>query len=409
MEAHTPESPAAEAAPPDAPRAGSRPWEALPADAAAALRPELSGLADEIIGAISREVPDYARPLEGPFGRGLRQGVEEALRQFMDMIEGPSGRRGPGREVYVNLGRGEWRAGRSLDALLAAYRVGARVAWRRMVTAGERVGIAPRHLYVLAESIFAYIDELSGESVEGFTREQAAAAGELQRRRARLVALLIQDPPADRAAVEAAAAEAGWPLPRTLAAVAVEGEDADRLARRLDTDVLAAPAPPFVCLLVPDPDGPGRRERLERGAGELRGAIGPVMPWTEADISHARARAALGLVLDGSLPRNRGLLDAAEHRVALLLGQDRRLASELSAGALAPLEGLTAAQRERLRETLAAWLRHRGRTEQVAGTLHVHPQTVRYRMRRLRELFGDALDDPDERFELELALRARTG
>jgi DNA-binding PucR family transcriptional regulator len=42
----------------------------------------------------------------------------------------------------------------------------------------------------------------------------------------------------------------------------------------------------------------------------------------------------------------------------------------------------------------------------VAG-LHVHPQTVRYRLNRLRELYGDALDDPDARFELELALRSR--
>jgi len=37
--------------------------------------------------------------------------------------------------------------------------------------------------------------------------------------------------------------------------------------------------------------------------------------------------------------------------------------------------------------------------------LEVHPQTVRYRVRRLRELFGDALEDPEQRFELGLALR----
>jgi DNA-binding PucR family transcriptional regulator len=43
----------------------------------------------------------------------------------------------------------------------------------------------------------------------------------------------------------------------------------------------------------------------------------------------------------------------------------------------------------------------------VAKALHVHPQTVRYRLARLRELFGSRLDDPDGRFELELALRAR--
>ncbi|MGZ4288348.1 MAG: helix-turn-helix domain-containing protein, partial [Solirubrobacteraceae bacterium] len=47
-----------------------------------------------------------------------------------------------------------------------------------------------------------------------------------------------------------------------------------------------------------------------------------------------------------------------------------------------------------------------GRLGPVAKRLGVHPQTVRYRLARLRELFGEALDDPDERFWLELALRA---
>jgi DNA-binding PucR family transcriptional regulator len=36
----------------------------------------------------------------------------------------------------------------------------------------------------------------------------------------------------------------------------------------------------------------------------------------------------------------------------------------------------------------------------------VHPQTVRYRMAQLRDLFGARLDDHDARFELALALRA---
>ena len=86
---------------------------------------------------------------------------------------------------------------------------------------------------------------------------------------------------------------------------------------------------------------------------------------------------------------------------------DRRLARDVAESALAPLEAETELSRERLGSTLDAWLRHRGRTEAVAGALHVHPQTVRYRLARLRELFGARLDDPDGRFELELALRAR--
>ena len=131
-------------------------WEALPREVADVLRPELPALADEIIAAISDGVPDYARPLEGPFGVALRTGVVEALRQFVSIVEDPAGGRGAGREVYVNLGRAEMRAGRSLDAILAAYRVGARVAWRRFATAGERAVLAPTTLYALAEAIFAY-------------------------------------------------------------------------------------------------------------------------------------------------------------------------------------------------------------------------------------------------------------
>jgi DNA-binding PucR family transcriptional regulator len=57
--------------------------------------------------------------------------------------------------------------------------------------------------------------------------------------------------------------------------------------------------------------------------------------------------------------------------------------------------------------TLRAWLRNPGQRKTIAHELGVHPQTVRYRMTRLRELFGPVLDDPHGRFELELALRVR--
>ncbi len=112
------------------------PWRQLPASAAAVLRPELPTLRDEILEVIAAEVPEYARPFEGAFGRGIRLGVEEALRNFADLIEDPDSPRATSREVYVQLGAGEMRQGRSLDALQAAYRVGARVAWRRVAAAG---------------------------------------------------------------------------------------------------------------------------------------------------------------------------------------------------------------------------------------------------------------------------------
>jgi hypothetical protein len=392
------------------------PWEGLPPEVADVLRPELPALADEIVDELSRGVPDYARPLEGPFGQALRTGVEEALGRFTTIVANPGADAEAGREVYVDLGRGEMRAGRSLDALLAAYRLGARVAWRRLAAAGERAGLSPRTLYTLAEAIFAYIDELSADSIEGYAREQAAAAGALQRRRQRLAALLVQEPPAAAATVEAAAANAAWRLPRSLAALVVEaegeqsagglapGEQADRLALRLGPEALVAHVAPYIVALVP---APAERRELERAVRDRPAALGPHVPWHESAVSFARAREVLRLAEDGGIEAGDALLMAESHKLSLLLGADRRLARDVAESALAPLAAETEVSREKLGLTLDAWLRHRGRTEAVAKALHVHPQTVRYRLARLRELFGTRLDDPDGRFELELALRAR--
>ena len=384
------------------------PWEALPPEVADVLRPELPALADEIVAELSRGVPDYARPLEGPFGQALRAGVEEALARFTRLVADPKADPDAGREVYVNLGRGEMRAGRSLDALLAAYRLGARVAWRRLAAAGERAGLSPHTLYTLAEAIFAYIDELSADSIEGYAREQAAAAGALQRRRQRLAALLVQDPPAAPATVEAAASNAGWRLPRQLSVLVVESgessEGAERLAVRLGPEALVTHQPPLNVALIPPPV---RGEELEAAVRDRRAALGPEVVWQEAGLSFERAREVLRLAGEGGIDSGEALLVAERHRLSLLLGADRRLARDVAESALAPLESETELSRERLGSTLDAWLRHRGRTEAVAKALHVHPQTVRYRLARLRELFGNRLDDPDGRFELELALRAR--
>ena len=75
----------------------AEPWRALPAEIADVLEPELGAITDEILATIALEVPDYARPLEGSFGRGVRTGVTEALRQFVELVRSPSGARGPGR------------------------------------------------------------------------------------------------------------------------------------------------------------------------------------------------------------------------------------------------------------------------------------------------------------------------
>jgi hypothetical protein len=285
---------------------------------------------------------------------------------------------------------------------LSAYRVGARVAWRRFAAAGVRAGLEPETLYLLAESIFAYIDVLSAESAEGYALEQTAVVSESELRRRRLVRLLVRDPPAEPGAVEAAARDAAWPLPRTLGVVAIAGPDRDHAASRLPADAIAEAIGDVICAVVPDPDGPRRRAAIERGiidAGVVAG-LGTTVAPSGAALSFARARAALGLA--GEEP---GLRIARDLAGELLLGSDPRLATELARDRLAPLTGLAPGSRTRLTDTLRAWLEEQGRLTQVARRLGVHPQTARYRVARLRELFGATLDDPDERFWLELALR----
>lgn len=387
----------------------------IPRDVAAVLRPVLPGLAEELIATIGREVPEYSRAMEGSFGRGVRLGVEVALGRFVDMIEQGRQAQDAAGETYVNLGRGELHAGRSLDALLRAYRVGARVAWRRFVEAGVEAALDPDVIYRVGEAIFEYIDELSAESAEGFAQEQMAEAGERRRRRRRLVRLLAQDPPADAEDVRAAAAEAGWELPRRVAAVvapaatddddeALEAE-AERIGRLLGLGTVAAAVDGQVCAMVPDPDAPGRRRQIEAAVGDGPAAIGLAVPWPQAGRSLRRAQAALRLAGTGRIPAT-GLVVAEEHLGDLLMRADPLLGAELASHRLAPLDGLAERSGERLRETLRAWLDRPGQVQAVAAELDVHPQTVRYRVRQLRELFGDALEDPERRFELALALRA---
>ncbi len=374
--------------------AGTDEW--LDDEALDGIRVAVRPIADALVDAIQHEVPAYARPLEGDFGRGIRLGTELALRRFIGDEEDESA-----DGVYRMLGAGEYRAGRSLDALQSAYRVGARVAWRRISDAAAAAGASPRAQRTLAEAMFAYIDRLAGESVEGYAEAQLRDAGELDRRRTELAEMLVAGVAPDEEELARAAQAARWPLPRTVACLAVAGARVDRARSQLSGEALALRLGEATGIIVGHPVSlEGEAARLARRL-ELAAGLGPTVAIGETSASMRLARRALELTSPDSP------LVLAEQRLAeIAINAAPEIVSALRSRLLAPLNGQTPASRARLEATLLQWLRHRGSQRAVAEELSIHPQTVRYRMTRLRDLIGDALDDPDQRFALEMALRS---
>ncbi|SFK01352.1 PucR C-terminal helix-turn-helix domain-containing protein [Streptosporangium canum] len=380
-------------------------WRSAPAEVARLLRPGLSEVADQVIKEITVRIPEYSRPSDEIYIRAIRLAVDEALRQFVDRIENPSTPWEP--DVFRTIGRGEANEGRNLDPLQTAMRLGARVAWRRLTEHSERLGLTPQHLYDLGEAIFVYLDQLADAAAEGFDEARARAAGEIERRRRRLMDLLLSQPAASPDAIADLAKTAGWRLPKTVAGVALDAHSRGYRAPSLPPDVLSGLDRPGPCLIVPDPNGPGQAQTLEAGLRGWKAAVGPAVPLAAAATSLRWAREALDLHRRGVLTEERGVLRCSDHMATLIVFKDEELVSALTEVRLAPLAHLRPSQQDRLAETLLAWLRHGRGAGEVAARLHVHPQTVRYRLRQLEELYGEQLSDPDIRFELEIVLRAR--
>jgi hypothetical protein len=383
----------------------------MPPELAELLRAQLAAVADQVEEEVRRQVPEYARPVDGTYGRNLRAGVVQALTLFVDHIADPRDDGGAIAATYYELGRGEALEGRSLDALQSALRVGGLHAWRLMGQTAEELGLDSTVVAALGELAFRTVHEVAEAAAAGYAEAQLRNSDELERRRRRLLDLLLEDGPVALEAVQDLAHGARWPVPRTVAVVALaaasDRREEDRPLATAGALVDMESRPPR--MLVPDPDGSGRFGG-RAFALALRGrpaAIGPTVAVTEAAQSLRLATRALGLMGRGVLPRQ-GVVRCADHLSTLLLYGDEPLLERLQARVLAPLDTVSAGQRDRLAETLLAWLLSGSNVPDVATRLHIHPQTVRYRLRQLEKLFGDALHDPETRLDLILALRAES-
>jgi hypothetical protein len=368
------------------------------------LRNILPEVAERTVSAITADVPSYSDALSGPMGATIRDAVEIALGGFISLAARSGGGvaqtpTAPAVDGAYQLGRGEARSGRSVDALLSAYRIGARVAWREMSKTAVRNAVDAATLARFAELVFAYIDELSASSVAGHNDELATSGRVRHRLLERLAAHLIDG--AVPEAVLTAAERADWTLPETLTAVIVPESQVRTVFNAIAGETLqSTDTPPIeggegmVLLLVPDVHG-RRRSGLLKALEGIGAVAGPARPWLEVRSSYDRALRVRALGLG---------TDSEEHLAELVLTADASALADLRARALAPLGELSPTSADKLTETLRSWLLHHGRRDAVAAELFVHAQTVRYRMGQLREVFGDSLEDPRAVLELTIAL-----
>jgi hypothetical protein len=389
------------------------PWERLPADVATAMRPRLPAIVQAVAAAVTAATPVFATAEDAKLERDVRNAVQVAQERFVELIGTSEPALPPRfREVFVALGAAEAREDRGPDALLAALRMASRLMLRMATESlAEERAVRTEELIDLSDAISAYVDELAAASTDGFALQVREQAGEGDRRRRQLAELLLRGS-APESVVAAAAAAIGWRTLEAVVPVLLPLDQARDARFRYGGDGVVVERGHDAVLLLRAGPRAARPQLTEALAG--RGAVvGPMLGWAQAPEALRLAELAAKLSADPDPDpgpaTGPGPVFADDHLVTLALQGEPGALAVLSARRLAPLAQLRESQRESLLTTLHSWLRHWGSRTAVSAELFVHPQTVSYRLGRLRELLGDDLDDPAARFELLLVLADRFG
>ena len=373
----------------------------------ASRRPTLRGscrqVAEQTVAAIIAEVPGYAGALSGQMGE-TSSAVQWRWAGFLELAAAAAAPTRARRSAPAAGGR--LRAGprrgpqRPLDGRPARRLPGRRPGRLAGAVRGgrRRPASTAATMAQFAELVFAYIDELSAASVAGHTDELAdhrpgpralpgAARPAAARRRAA------------RTCSAAAAERADWPPPRTLTAVLLPGGAGAAVLGSLDAGApcSAGEDVPGLRTTARTPRAAGARRRRRAGGGSCCGSspdgrrvVGPARPGRRCarpTTAGARGRCSARRAADARwTPRTPGRPRASP--------PTRRRSPTCAPGPSRRWRTAAGDRARSWRRRCASWLLHHGRREEVAAALFVHPQTVRYRMGQLRELYGDRLDDP---------------
>lgn len=388
----------------------------------AAVRERAPELALEIADDIQAEVASYAGPSDGRRHTLIEQAVRAAIDHMLLVAEGRPFANARVDDMFRQMGQGEALDEGDLDATQAAFRVATQNAWRHLRGFARTHGLSAHALGVLGDQMFAYLDHLVEQTRIGYDVARRRLDADRGRARRRLFDALLRGTQGEALRTLAAAAE--WRVPERIVAAGLahrDGagatEDATADLRRSARDLLGAsrvmdrvlvrPDASGLLLLVPAGEVDDVLEVLEPLLGEEghRVGLGWAVPACDLRDAMRWLHKIVALAVAGVVP-DRPVLRCAEHRTQLWLHAEPLLRQGLVQELLSPLLAETPNSREILSETLLTWLESRDSAPAIAARLGVHAQTVRYRWKRINELFGESLHDPEFVVALTLVLKA---
>lgn len=366
------------------------------------VRRRLPRIAQQVIDEIRSTVPGFA-------DSDSRQelvftAVNSAAAYFLGRELGEPVSAAAADDLFRKMGFREGGAGGDLAALDSAVRVAAKAYWAEIRVEAARQGVSPYALGDLREALDDYVEHVlvqarHGHAAGGEAREQDSGLA-----RRRLVdGLLASADPDDLAAY---ADVAGWPLPSLVVVTAVELPRGTLLdPDTLPETVLCRVAAGRAALVTTEATAADAITAVRAQLPATRFAVcWPVEPH-DAAAAYRWTQRALSLAGKGILPAL-PVLDCRTYRTEIWLHAEPVMRRQLAQELLQPLLEESPNSREILSETLLVWLETRDSAPAIAARLGVHPQTVRYRWRRINQLFGESLHDPEYVIQLTLVLKA---
>lgn len=374
----------------------------IPAALVPTLRTAVPPLPEYVTARIRAEVPAFGGAGHDRMHRLIREAVTVAVDGFLRIAAGEEECRARVEAHFRGLGWAEAQAGMGVHRVLAAIQVANDSVWQAIHRMVDREELSGNLVADLGVAMSRYLAHLSGEVQRGMA-EQRRAMSDV---RTRLVLALMQEPSGSQARdVAELAAAAGWSLPEHV--VVVVGQ----LYGQVPGQVTGLPPGALSWMdgdrLVVITVEEGLRDATEvllRLDPRVQVAQSWAVPLLQARHAYRWARRALALARSGDMRIESRVIPCVRYRMTLWLAADQELARDISQELLAPLLGEKPHHRLMLAETMLRSLETAESAPAMAAYFKTHPQTIRNRMRKLRNLFGDQLDDADQRLALMVAL-----